>query len=260
MAEAVEVAGDIRLRQICLVAGHLEPLIGNIADIMGLNVCYRDGNVARYGLENALLPVDTILLEVVAPLQPGTAAGRFLDKTGGRGGYMAIFSCEHPDERAEHARNLGVRIANIIDHAPYHGVQLHPRDCRAAFIEFNHTDGSDDILGPYPPAGPDWQRSIRKDVTQALIGVEMQSPEPRALAEHWGRIIEIPVAENQSGEPELKLPNCSFRFVRGASEIMNGLTFRVANVARVRDAARGKGYAVAGDSFVLGGVSFHLAA
>ena len=145
---------------------------------MGLNVCYRDGNVAKYGLENALLPVDTILLEVVAPFQPGTAAGRFLDKTGGRGGYMAIFCCDDPDERGRHAKEIGVRIANVIDHAPYHGVQLHPRDCRAAFIEFNHTDGSDDVLGPYPPAGPDWQKSIRKDVTQALTGVEMQSPEP----------------------------------------------------------------------------------
>ena len=45
-------------------------------------------------------------------------------------------------------RAIGVRVANIIDHAPYHGVQLHPRDCRAAFIEFNHTDGSDDVSVP----------------------------------------------------------------------------------------------------------------
>jgi len=104
-------------------------------------------------------------------------------------------------------------------------VQLHPRDCRAAFIEFNHTEGSDDILGPYPPAGPDWQKSIRKDVTQALVGVEMESPEPQALAEHWGKIIGIAVSKGASGDPELKLPNCSFRFVKGASDIMSGLTF-----------------------------------
>jgi hypothetical protein len=157
------MTSTIRLRQICLVAPHLEPLIGDIAEIMGLRVCYRDGNVGKYGLENALLPVDTILLEVVAPLRPGTAAERFLDKTGGRGGYMAIFACDDPDRRAQHAKEVGVRIANVIDHAPYHGVQLHPRDCRAAFIEFNHTDGSDDILGPYPPAGPDW--SVRSATT-----------------------------------------------------------------------------------------------
>ena len=252
--------GYIRLRQICLVAPHLEPAISDIAEIMGLSVCYRDGNVAKYGLENALLPVDTILLEVVAPTQPGTAAGRFLDKTGGRGGYMAIFCCDDPDQRGRHAREIGVRIANVIDHAPYHGVQLHPRDCRAAFIEFNHTEGSDDVLGPYPPAGPDWQKSIRSDVTQAVIGVEMQSPEPQALAEHWGRILGTHVSRNTNGEPELKLPNASFRFVKAASEIMSGLTFKVADVAKVLDAAKAKGRAVSGDSFDLGGVTFRLVA
>ena len=254
------MASYLRLRQICLVAPHLEPVISDIAGIMGLNVCYRDGNVAKYGLVNALLPVDTILLEVVAPTQPGTAAGRFLDKTGGRGGYMAIFCCDDPDARGKHANGMGVRTANVITHAPYHGVQLHPRDCRAAFIEFNHSAGSDDILGVYPPAGPDWTKSIRKDVTKALTGVEMQSPEPQALAEQWGRILEIPVTENAGGEPELKLPNCSFRFGKGASDIMSGLTFRVADIASVLDAARKKGHAVAGDSFLLGGVTFHLAA
>jgi hypothetical protein len=227
---------------------------------MGLGVCYRDGNVAKYGLQNALLPVDTILLEVVAPLQDGTAAGRFLDKSGGRGGYMAIFCCDDPDGRAARAGKAGVRTVNVIDHAPYRGVQLHPRDCRAAFIEFNHTDGSDDILGPYPPAGPDWSKSIRKDVTQALTGVEMQGPDPRGLAEHWGRIIQIAVTTNQAGEPELRLPNCRFRFVKGVSEIMSGLTFRVDDIAAVRDAAKKKGYVVKGDSFDLGGVTFSLAA
>jgi hypothetical protein len=254
------MAGYMRLRQICLVAPQLEPVISDIAGIMGLNVCYRDGNVAKYGLENALLPVDTILLEVVAPFQPGTAAGRFLDKTGGRGGYMAIFCCDDPDARGKYANSIGVRTANVITHPPYHGVQLHPRDCRAAFIEFNHTDGSDDILGPYPPAGPDWQKSIRKDVTQALLGVEMQSPDPLALAEHWGKIIGIAVSRNASGEPELQLPNCNFRFVEGASDLMTGLTFRVNDIAKVRDTAEAKGLPAAGDAFLLCGVTFRLAA
>jgi len=254
------MASYLRLRQICLVAPRLDPVVSDIAGIMGLNICYRDGNVAKYGLENALLPVDTILLEVVAPFQPGTAAGRFLDKTGGRGGYMAIFCCDDPDERGKHANGIGVRTANVITHAPYHGVQLHPRDCRAAFIEFNHTAGSDDILGPYPPAGPGWQKSIAKDVTQALTGVEMQSPDPQGLAEHWGRIIGLSVSRNASGAPELKLPNCSLVFVKGDSEIMSGLTFRVGNIARVLDAAKAKGHAVSDDSFELGGVTFRLVA
>jgi hypothetical protein len=80
------------------------------------------------------------------------------------------------------------------------------------------------------------------------------------LAEHWGKIIGVPASKNQSGEPELKLPNCSFRFVKGASDLMSGLTFKVANVAKVCDAAKARGHAVSGDSFVLGGVMFHLVA
>src|SRR5437764_881758 len=152
------MASYLRLRQICLVAAHLEPVIPDISEIMGLNVCYRDGNVAKYGLENALLPVDTILLEVVAPIQQGTAAGRFLDKTGGRGGYMAIFCCDDPDERARHARQIGVRVA------------------------------------------------------------------------------------------------------KGASDLMSALTFRVSDIAKVLDAAKAKGHDVSADSFLLGGVSFRLAA
>jgi hypothetical protein len=248
----------IRLRQICLVAPHLEPVISDICAIMGLDVCYRDGNVAKYGLENALMPVDSILLEVVAPTREGTAAGRFLDKTGGRGGYMAIFCCDDPDARGRHANAVGVRTANVITHAPYHGVQLHPRDCRAAFIEFNHTDGSDDILGPYPPAGPDWQKFIRKELTQALTEVEMQSPDPVGLAEHWGRIIGVPVSDTAAGEAQLHLPNASFCFVKGDSEIMSGLTFRVVDVARSCDAARARGCAVADNAFLLGGVMFRV--
>ncbi|MCP3462529.1 hypothetical protein [Bradyrhizobium sp. CCGUVB23] len=254
------MAGYMRLRQICLVAPQLEPLISDIAGIMGLSVCYRDGNVAKYGLENALLPVDTILLEVVAPLRDGTAAGRFIAKTGGRGGYMAIFCCDDPDARARNANAMGVRTANTIDHPPYHGVQLHPRDCRAAFIEFNHTKGSDDILGTYPPAGPNWQEFIRKDVTQALTAVEIQSPDPQGLAEHWGKLIGVESDKADSGETELKLPNASFRFVKGGAEIMSALEFRVADVASVIHAAREKGLAVAGNEFLLGGVTFRLAA
>jgi hypothetical protein len=247
----------MRLRQICLVAPHLEPVISDIAGIMGLAVCYRDGNVEKYGLVNALLPVGTTLLEVVAPFREGTTAGRFIEKTGGRGGYMAIFCCEDAEARARKANTLGVRTANVISHPPYHGMQLHPRDCRAAFIEFNHTDGSDDVLGPYPPAGPDWQKFIRKDVTSALTGVEMQSPDPKGLAEHWGRIIGVS-ANTGGGEAELKLPNCSFSFVKGPAEIVSALTFRVANVAAVCDAAKARGHAVSGNAFALGGVDFRV--
>ncbi|WP_315775672.1 MULTISPECIES: VOC family protein [unclassified Bradyrhizobium] len=248
----------LHLRQICLVAPRLEPVVSDIAAIMGLEVCYRDPHVAKYGLENALLPVGPILLEVIAPTRDDTAAGRFLDKTGGRGGYMAIFSCDDPDGRAARANEMGVRTANVIDHPPYHGVQLHPRDCRAAFIELNHTEGSDDVLGAYPPAGPDWTRAIRSDVTTAMTEVVLRSPEPTSLAAHWGRILDVVPAAGSDGVEQLYLPNARIRVEPGERELMSGLTFRVADAARVTDAARARGYAVSGGCFTIGGVAFAL--
>jgi hypothetical protein len=250
--------GDLHLRQICLVAPQLAPVVADIAAIMGLEVCYRDPHVAKYGLENALLPVGSVLLEVVAPIREGTAAGRFLDKTGGHGGYMAIFACDDPDARAARANALGVRTANVIDHPPYHGVQLHPRDCRAAFIELNHTEGSDDGLGPYPPAGPDWQQAIRTDVTRALVGVELQSPHPADLADHWGRILDLRPTTDVDGRPQLELPNVCLHFVQGGCEIMAGLIFRIADIEQVRASARSRCHAIADHKFLLGGVTFTL--
>jgi hypothetical protein len=88
----------------------------------------------------------------------------------------------------------------------------------------------------------------------------MQSPEPQGLAEHWGKILGIAVSDGAGGEPELKLPNASFRFVKGASDLMSGLTFKVADIAKVREAAKARGCKVSGDTFDLCGVTFTLVA
>jgi hypothetical protein len=238
---------QMRLRQVCLVAPHLEPVVGDITAILGLDVCYRDPHVEKYGLENALMPVDATLLEVVAPTQPGTAAGRFLEKSGGRGGYMVILSCEDPDERGRFAASIGVRTANVIDHPPYHGVQLHPRDCRAAFIEFNHTAGSDDDFDIY-------------DITRALLEVELQSPDHYDLAQHWSNLIGIPLTSAKNNDPQIALPNGCLRFTKGKAEAMTGLKFRVNDVAQVLGKARARGCPSADDAFLLGGVTFRVVA
>lgn len=252
-------SSDLRLRQICLVAPALEPVVSDLAAIFGLDVCYRDPNVGRYGLENALLPIDSILLEVVAPVAEGTAAGRFLAKTGGEGGYMAIFSCRDPDERKHNAAQLGVRVAHEIDHPPYRGVQLHPRDCRAAFIEFNTTAGSDNIYGPYPPAGPDWTRAIRREVTKSITGVRLESPDPTALATLWGQLLGIDPKRTADGSFEIALPNAILRVGSGPRDALTGLVLDVADRAAVIEAARRRGYAAGQGSVAIGGVGMSFA-
>src|SRR5260370_24550619 len=121
------MADYLRLRQICLVARELEPVIADIRAILGLDVCYRDSGVAKYGLVNALLPIATSFLEVVAPVGPNTAAGRFLDRSGGHGGYMAIFDCGDPQRPRPPSEAARLRLAPRIAYTAKLRIPPHQR-------------------------------------------------------------------------------------------------------------------------------------
>ena len=188
------MASYLRLRQVCLVAADLETEAARLKQALGVEECYRDANVGKYGLENVLFPVGSSFIEIVSPTRPGTTAGRFLERHGGRHGYMIILDCDDPERRQRHAESLGIRTANLIRHGDYLGVQLHPKDTGAAMIEFNRTLGGEDAMGPYAPAGPDWQRAVRSDVTRRLVAVEIECPDPARLSARWGELLESPVS------------------------------------------------------------------
>jgi Glyoxalase-like domain len=253
----------LRLRQICLVAPQLEPVVNAIAAIFGLPVCHRDPAVAEYGLENALFVCGHQFLEVIAPTRDGTAAGRFLHKTGGRGGYMAIFDTHDPERRRAHVQALGIRIAHVMDYPAFFGIQLHPADCRAAMLEFDRSEGNERLDGAYWPAGPNWQAGQRLDRVGGLPSIDVQSAEPEALAAHWSRIIDAPLARNAAGEPVLRFDVGGVRFVpaaAGAPERLNALHVDVPDTASVWAAASDAGCAAESDGadrgFMLAGVLF----
>ena len=72
---------SIRLRQICLVAEKLALAIEDFKAVLGLEVCFKDPDVAVFGLENSLFPVGNNFIEVVAPVKENTAAGRYLKQS-----------------------------------------------------------------------------------------------------------------------------------------------------------------------------------
>ena len=103
---------SLRLRQICLVASQLEPMIETLTSVFGLAVGHRDPGLDIFGLENALLPVGNSFLEVVAPIQKQTAAERYLKRRKGNGGYMVITQCEDLQPRQQHVEKLGIRLVH----------------------------------------------------------------------------------------------------------------------------------------------------
>ena len=227
----------LRLRQICLVATDMSKAEADIYAVLGSRPCYRDPNVAKYGLQNALFPIGEDLLEVVVPTRADTAAGRFLTRSGGRGGYMVIIDCSDGERRRTHVEALGIRIANVLDYPDYKAIQLHPKDGRAAIIELNRTNGGVRRSDPYHPAGHDWPEVARHKPTSRLLSVDVQSPRPQELAAHWGRILEVDV---RGGEvPVMKLEDHIISFsADDGVEALVGMEIAVADPGAAVQAAR----------------------
>lgn len=202
----------LRLRQVALVAEELAPVVDDLRAVFGLEVAYRDPGVATFGLENAVIPVGTQFLEVVAPVSEGTTAGRYLERRGGPGGYMVITHTDEHARRRARAVELGIRTVFEFEEHGYHCMQLHPRDTGGSFLEIDHQEGGEDPTGPWAPAGRSWQEAMRTDVVDGIRGVEIQSADPAALAGRWSEIVEIPV-EQVDGTATLALDNAAIRFV-----------------------------------------------
>ena len=249
----------LRLRQVCLVAPTLAPAVAAVQAIFGLPVCYRDPNVAKFGLENALFALGSSFLEIVAPTQTDTAAGRFLSRSQGLGGYMLIFDCDNPAAHRQRAEGLGVRVAFALDYPDYRGIQLHPRDCRAAILEFDHTDGGQALDGPYHPAGASWQTGRRPALVQGLALAEVATPDPAGLAQHWSTLMDWPAAPD-SVMPGSQRFDFDFGAVRivpaapGTAEHISALQVQVSDPAAVLAAAAQHGCVLQGQRFMLAGV------
>ncbi|OYU71132.1 MAG: hypothetical protein CFE28_14700 [Alphaproteobacteria bacterium PA2] len=255
----------IQLRQICLVAERLTPVIDDLTDILGLEACYIDPGVKVFGLENTLLPIGRNFLEVVAPITENTAGGRYLQRRGGDGGYMVITQADTRQAQSEVRRQAmenGVRVAYEFERDGWNLCQLHPGDMVAAFLEVEW-DQYEDLAGHWMPAGGSgWEKHVRQDITCDLIGVELQGADPAALADLWGRVLGQEVRD-QDGTLTLSLNNADLTFVEatdGRGPGLSGLTLAVRDPDGIRARASARNRPVSGSRIDIGGVWFDLKA
>lgn len=209
----------VRLRQIALVAETLEPVVDQLSAELGLRVAHRDPGVAAFGLHNVVMPLGRQFIEVVAPTQQGTAAGRQLERLGGDGGYMVIghVGPSRADHQAflQRVEDLGIRMAfSRVDDAGYHIAQLHPSDTGGSFLELDYQPGEDPD-GPWMPAGPDWEQYMNTEIVQAIAGVELRVSDPEVVAQRWAAICNAPL-EGLT----LRLDNAHITFAPGEGGIV----------------------------------------
>ena len=254
---------SIQLRQICLVASQLDSTLDDLTNVFGINTCYVDPGVGVFGLENTLMPVGRNFLEVVVPVQEGTAGGRYIDRRGGDGGYMVICQIDAKEEQQairQRALDNGIRIAHEHDGKVFHLCQIHPGDMIASFFEVDW-DTKSDFNGYWEPVGgTGWEDKVKQDVTDNYLGVELQSDDPVALAERWGMVAGLPV-ERDGEVLKMRLNNATIRFVEatdGRGPGLGGLDLAVTDRNHILSAAKDRGCYVSDDQVDVCGVRFYL--
>lgn len=254
---------SIQLRQICLVARELKPAISDLTHILGIEACYVDPGVATFGLENTLMSVGHNFLEVVAPVKANTAAGRYLDRRQGDGGYMVICQARDKDtqqDARQRALDLGVRVAFEAERPSWNVCQLHPADMMASFLEIDW-DEQNDFQGNWQPAGGlGWKKTVKQDVTVDYLGVELQGDDPAALAARWSQVANLPIIQEGS-TLSLRFNNAELRFVEaadGRGPGLGGLTLGVLDREGILNRARGCECYVSDDQVDICGTRFYL--
>ncbi len=248
----------MRLRQIALVGEDLAACEADIRAILGLDYAYDDPGVGTFGLKNAVFPVGETFLEVVSPKQPGTTAGRLLEKRGGDGGYMAIFQVRDIGAARALIREAGARTVADADRDGVHMSHIHPKDIGGAIV-------SVDQMEPWERwewGGPIWRENVRTDTSLALTGAEIQSDDPKAMATRWSEVLGQPVKPADGGGWRMDLDEGGeVRFVEatdGRGEGLGRFDVAVRDPEAVRAAAKARGKLDADGNVVLSGTRVRL--
>ena len=164
----------MQLRQIALAARDLAGTVDTLSEVLGIEVAFNDPGVGVFGLENGVMPIGETFLEVVSPVRANTTAGRWIERRGGDSGYMVIFQAPELASHRARLEKLGVRIVWEGKQKGAATLHLHPRDVGGAIVSIDTMDEP----GAWEWAGPKWRQHVRKGLTRAIVGAELESPEP----------------------------------------------------------------------------------
>ena len=231
-----------RLRQVALVARDCDQVAGELSQAFGWPEPFHDPGVGRFGLTNAVFAAGDTFVEVVAPAQPDTTAGRYLDKRGGDGGYMALFQVPDLAAARDRVASLGVRVVWSTANRPdIVGTHLHPRDVPGAIVSLDWATPEES----WGWAGPAWAGRVPEHAPGGLTGLTIEVDDPAAAARRWAAVLGIPVADGgDTTVVELPDQGQRLRFVPAGSGQGEGITeVTIAGLP-------------AGGPWVIGGVRF----
>jgi hypothetical protein len=199
-----------RLRQVALVAADCDATARLLREEFDWPEPFHDPGVGQFGLTNAVFAAGDTFVEVVAPVQPGTTAGRYLERRGGDSGYMAIFQMPDLAETRRRVAAAGVRVVWTADLADIAGTHLHPKDVPGAIVSLDWAD---------PPeswrwAGPEWTGRAPAHRHGGVRGLTIEVIDPDRAAERWAAVLGLTVTHRRDAAViELTHAGQELRFV-----------------------------------------------
>jgi hypothetical protein len=248
---------SLRIRQIVLAARDLRSTVAQLQSVLGVNVCYHDPEVGKFGLENALMTIGhergVQFLEVVSPVKENTAAGRHLDRHGDSGYMLILQTDDLARDRARFDR-LGVRIVWHATHPDVSAVHLHPKDIGAAIVSIDQ---------PIPPdswrwAGPDWQRHVKKSGAQRVIATTIAAQDPTAMSQRWSTVLGTNAPVDTSGTRRIDILDGTLTFMSAKSDVIAGFGIVMADIQTALNEAQKQSLPVQGNNVTICGTQFAL--
>jgi hypothetical protein len=246
----------MRLRQIALVAKDLAGAQADISAVLGVDYAYDDPGVGKYGLRNAVFPIGDTFLEVVSPKEPGTTAGRLLEKRGGDGGYMVILQVDDLAQALERVKNAPARIADQRDKDGAAFTHIHPKDIGGAILSLDRMIPKE----RWEWGGPHWQSHVCTDTSVKVAGAELQAKDPAQMAARWARVLGRASVE-EAGIWRIRLDDGEIRFSLerdGRGEGLGAFDVVVRDVEAVRAKAAARGLLDPDGAVVLAGTRVRL--
>jgi len=172
----------LRIRQAVLVARDFHAAVGALRATLPLGDPFNDPEVAQFGVRNAVMPLGDTFVEVISPVEEGTAAGRHLDRLGGDGGYMTMFQVDDITAARERIDRLGLRIIYELDRDGDTDIHLHPGDVPGAIVAVDRMEEP----ASWRWAGPAWIAKAPAETGPGRVtGATLTAREPEKLATTW---------------------------------------------------------------------------
>lgn len=235
-----------RIRQLVFASNDIED-IERLRHVLDLGEGFVDPGVSVFGLTNGVFALGDQFLEVVVPVEEDTAAGRFIARSGGVGGYMAIFQTDDLAGVRRRADDLHIRRVWNIDRSDISASHLHPADIGAAIVSVDeaHPEGS------WLWGGPGWRDKSRPG---ALTRLQVTASDPQALSERWGRVLRVPSQPAGHGIFELELGTHIISFEPGDRDYLSEYQLQHPDAEGCLTRAREMGLETEGRAFTFAGV------